>query len=169
MRKGVAVVSTNMTKRLTNETTDHTAPGSSGQGPATFNEWLATRIKASRLTQRQLATKTGVHHSTISRLLRSRRRPSLDTAQSLARALGVAVPPDIGLYERAGRTASVEYALRSDEILTAADVRDIMDIYLAARRAGIRRAGLSKPDAPDGSAARPGPVPIVVKIPGRRR
>ena len=150
-------------------TRDERAPGSSSQGPTTFNEWLAVSFKASRLTQRQLATKAGVHHSTISRLLRSRRQPSLETAQSLARALGVAEPTNVGLYKRADRTAGVEYALRSDEVLTAADVRKIMHVYLAARRASIPQAGLPKPAAPHGSAARPRPVPIVVKIPAQAR
>ncbi len=156
-------------ERPTREPTDDPAPGSSRQGPAAFNEWLAVSFKASRLTQRQLATKTGVHHSTISRLLRTRRRPTLETAQSLARGLGVAEPRDVGPEKRADRTAGVEYALRSDEVLTAAEVRNIMHVYLAARRASIRQAEVPGSGAPHGSAARPRPVPVVVKIRGRAR
>ena len=155
--------------RPTRETRDDPVSGSSSQSPATFNEWLVVSFKASRLTQRQLAIKTGVHHSTISRLLRTRRRPSLETAQSLARALGVVEPRDVGHQQRADRTAGVEYALRSDEVLTAADVRNIMHVFLAARRASIRQAELPRTAAPHGSAARPRPVPIVVKIRGQAR
>jgi hypothetical protein len=74
-----------------------------------------------------------------------------------------------GYRERASGTAGVEYALRSDELLTDADVRDIMNRYLAARRTRILRGGPPERDAPDVTAARQGPVPIVVKIPRATR
>ena len=52
-----------------------------------FNEWLRTHLKAKKMSQRQLAQQSGVDHSTISRLIRGDRMPSLGTAQKLARGL----------------------------------------------------------------------------------
>ena len=52
-----------------------------------FNEWLRTQLKAKKMSQRQLAQQSGVDHSTISRLVRGDRTPSLGTATKLARGL----------------------------------------------------------------------------------
>jgi transcriptional regulator with XRE-family HTH domain len=105
-----------------------------------FNEWLRAQLKAKKMSQRQLAQQSGVDHSTISRLIRGDRMPSLGTATKLARglreiredsdasaALGIvsAVPQN--------PTARVEYALRADEALTEPQVRQIMEYYLAVR------------------------------------
>jgi transcriptional regulator with XRE-family HTH domain len=73
-------------------------PTSSGGGA--FNEWLEVQLKARKLTQRQLAQKSGVDHSTISRLMRGDRTPSLRTVTLLLRGLGKAI--GLGL---AGRPA----------------------------------------------------------------
>jgi transcriptional regulator with XRE-family HTH domain len=105
-----------------------------------FNEWLRVQLKAKKMSQRQLAQQSGVDHSTISRLIRGDRMPSLGTATKLARglreiredsdtstALGVvSVGPQ-------NPTARVEYALRADEALSEAQVRQIMEYYLAVR------------------------------------
>ncbi len=105
-----------------------------------FNEWLRAQLKAKKMSQRQLAQQSGVDHSTISRLIRGDRMPSLGTATKLARglreiredsdtstALGVvSVGPQ-------NPTARVEYALRGDESLTEPQVRQIMEYYLAVR------------------------------------
>jgi transcriptional regulator with XRE-family HTH domain len=105
-----------------------------------FNEWLRAQLKAKKMSQRQLAQQSGVDHSTISRLIRGDRMPSLGTATKLARglreiredsdtstALGVvSVGPQ-------NPTARVEYALRADEILSEPQVRQIMEYYLAVR------------------------------------
>ncbi len=110
-----------------------------------FNEWLRAQLKAKKMSQRQLAQQSGVDHSTISRLIRGDRMPSLGTATKLARglreiredsdtsaALGVvSVGPQ-------NPTARVEYALRADEALTEPQVRQIMEYYLAVR---MRRYG----------------------------
>lgn len=150
-------------------TTRQTVPGdlkvdSTAASPGTFNEWLRRRLKASRLTQRQLAEKTGVDHSTISRLVRGNRLPSLRTAASLARGLGapdgLATQGDLNLRSRQSRAAGVEYALRSDESLDDAQVHEIMEIYLAARLRHIRPVG-----AVPQESTRSAPVPIVVQVP----
>ncbi len=105
-----------------------------------FNEWLRAQLKAKKMSQRQLAQQSGVDHSTISRLIRGDRMPSLGTATKLARglreiredsdtsaALGVvSVGPQ-------NPTARVEYALRADEGLSEPQVRQIMEYYLAVR------------------------------------
>ena len=52
-----------------------------------FNEWLRAQLRAKKMSQRQLAQASGVDHSTISRLVRGDRTPSLGTATKLARGL----------------------------------------------------------------------------------
>jgi transcriptional regulator with XRE-family HTH domain len=121
--------------------TPPTAPepvlSSTSPGGRTFGEWLSIQLKARKLSQRQLAERSGVDHSTISRLLRGSRVPSLRTANRLAHSLGMADGLD-GLDRRShGNTRSpvarVEYALRLDELLSDAQVREIMNLYLSIR------------------------------------
>jgi transcriptional regulator with XRE-family HTH domain len=97
------------------------------------------------MSQRQLAQQSGVDHSTISRLIRGDRMPSLGTATKLARGLreireDADTPQYLGLVTSgsANPTARVEYALRADEALGEPQVRQIMEYYLAVR---MRRFG----------------------------
>src|SRR6266404_3705874 len=92
-----------------------------------FNDWLRSQLKAKKMSQRQLAQQSGVDHSTISRLIRGDRMPSLGTATKLARGLRELRDEDDGpQYLRlvsAGVTnpsTRVEYALRADEWLSEA-------------------------------------------------
>lgn len=110
-----------------------------------FNEWLRSQLKAKKMSQRQLAQQSGVDHSTISRLIRGDRMPSLGTAQKLARGLrelrdDADASVTLGLVATSAQnpTARVEYALRADETLTEPQVRQIMEYYLAVR---MRRFG----------------------------
>ena len=110
-----------------------------------FNEWLRAQLKAKKMSQRQLAQQSGVDHSTISRLVRGDRLPSLGTATKLARGLRELGENDdgpqyLGLMGGGVQnpTARVEYALRSDEALGEAQVRQVMEYYLAVR---MRRVG----------------------------
>ncbi len=112
-----------------------------------FNEWLRAQLKAKKMSQRQLAQQSGVDHSTISRLVRGDRMPSLGTATKLARGLRELGENDdgpqyLGLMGGGVQnpTARVEYALRSDEALGEAQVRQVMEYYLAVR---MRRVGTS--------------------------
>src|SRR3954451_825219 len=57
------------------------------QNGRAFNEWLRTQLKVKKMSQRQLAQQSGVDHSTISRLVRGDRTPSLGTATKMARGL----------------------------------------------------------------------------------
>ena len=59
------------------------------QNGRAFNEWLRGQLKAKKMSQRQLAQQSGVDHSTISRLIRGDRMPSLGTATKLARGKDV--------------------------------------------------------------------------------
>ena len=106
------------------------------------------------MSQRQLAALSGVDHSTISRLLRQDRRPSLITATKLAGALkqlrGEQAEPEAAAYferipeETVFPARRVELALRADEMLNDEQVRRLMYMYLDARRQ-------SQANAPPGS------------------
>jgi transcriptional regulator with XRE-family HTH domain len=116
-----------------------------GQSGRAFNEWLRAQLKAKKMSQRQLAQQSGVDHSTISRLIRGDRMPSLGTATKLARGLreirdDAEAPQYLGAVASgaANPTARVEYALRADELLSEPQVRQVMEYYLAVR---MRRFG----------------------------
>jgi transcriptional regulator with XRE-family HTH domain len=106
----------------------------------TFNEWLRLQLRMKKMSQRQLAVQSGVDHSTISRLLRGDRTPSLHTATKLARGLRETFDEaDTTRYFGAARqvpvnpVARVEYALRADDALTEPQVRRLMAMYLTFR------------------------------------
>jgi transcriptional regulator with XRE-family HTH domain len=119
------------------------------QNGRAFNEWLRAQLKAKKMSQRQLAQQSGVDHSTISRLIRGDRMPSLGTATKLARGLrelrdDADTPQYLGLVASGSTnpTARVEYALRADDLLSEPQVRQIMEYYLAVR---MRRFGRAFP------------------------
>ena len=121
------------------------------QNGRAFNEWLRAQLKAKKMSQRQLAQQSGVDHSTISRLVRGDRTPSLGTATKLARGLRELrdesdTPGYFGVMA-AGTShppARVEYALRADEMLNEPQVRQVMEYYLALR---MRRLAVRQPVA----------------------
>lgn len=109
------------------------------QGSA-FNEWLRTQLRAKKMSQRQLAQQSGIDHSTISRLIRGDRMPSLGTATKLARGLrelldDADTPQYLGFIAQRTVDPSVrlEYALRADNSLAEQEVRQVMDYYHAVR------------------------------------
>jgi transcriptional regulator with XRE-family HTH domain len=131
-----------------------------GQVGRPFSEWLRAQLRAKKMSQRQLAQQSGVDHSTISRLIRGDRTPSLETATKLARGLRELRDEQeptqyLGMIQatRANPVARVEYALRADETLDEADVRHVMEAYLAARVRRLRGAVASV--ARTASAAQP--------------
>lgn len=118
------------------------------QTPQSFNAWLRGQLKEKKMSQRQLALQSGVDHSTISRLIKGDRMPSLGTATKLARGLreihdeteGPAYFASLNTRQVLP-TTRVEYALRGDELLTEADVRELMHAYLAVRSRRLRTDG----------------------------
>ena len=125
-------------------TTEHPALMTTQNGRP-FNDWLRAQLKAKKMSQRHLAHQSGVDHSTISRLIRGNRMPSLGTATKLARGLrelrdDADTPEYLGLVAAGNLnpTARIEYALRADELLSEPQVRQIMEYYLAVR---MRRYG----------------------------
>ena len=135
------------------------------QNGRAFNEWLRAQLKAKKMSQRQLAQQSGVDHSTISRLIRGDRMPSLGTATKLARGLrelrdDADTPQYLGLMSSgapANPTARVEYALRADDVLSEAQVRQVMEYYLAVR---MRRFGRSyQPSSENGERTTDRPMP----------
>jgi transcriptional regulator with XRE-family HTH domain len=115
-----------------------------------FNNWLRVQLKARQISQRLLAQRSGVDHSTISRIIRLDRVPSVGTATKLARGLGALGSeadtqrdlPQV-LPSATHPTARVEHALRADDWLSEAQVRQVMEYYLAVRtgRPGRPAAG----------------------------
>ncbi len=59
-----------------------------------FAGWLTDAMKARRMSGRMVAMRSGVDHSTISRLRRSRREPQLSTAIALIALLETATSDD---------------------------------------------------------------------------
>jgi transcriptional regulator with XRE-family HTH domain len=129
-----------------------------------FNEWLRAQLKAKKMSQRQLAQQSGVDHSTISRLIRGDRMPSLGTATKLARGLreireDTDTPAALGVVSVGPQnpTARVEYALRADEALSEPQVRQIMEYYLAVRLRRFNRVYAS--NTAESSFSGPGGTP----------
>jgi transcriptional regulator with XRE-family HTH domain len=130
-----------------------------------FNEWLRGQLKAKKMSQRQLAQASGVDHSTISRLIRGDRTPSLGTATKLARGLreirdDAEAPQYLGVVSGGATmnpTARVEYALRADDALGEAQVRQVMEYYLAVRMRRFARPVVT-----------PGTRPPYAQIPARQ-
>jgi transcriptional regulator with XRE-family HTH domain len=118
------------------------------QTPRSFNSWLRGQLREKKMSQRQLALQSGVDHSTISRLIKGDRMPSLGTATKLARGLreihdeaeGPAYFASLQARQQLP-TARVEYALRGDDVLTEADVRELMQAYISVRARRQRNNG----------------------------
>jgi transcriptional regulator with XRE-family HTH domain len=118
------------------------------QSPRTFNTWLRGQLKEKKMSQRQLALQSGVDHSTISRLIKGDRMPSLGTATKLARGLREIRDESEGPGYFASvssrqllPTTRVEYALRGDDLLAESDVRELMQAYITLRTRRIRNGG----------------------------
>ena len=118
------------------------------QTPRSFNAWLRSQLKEKKMSQHQLAIQSGVDHSTISRLIKGDRMPSLGTATRLARGLREITDDAEGPSYFASLnarqvlpTTRVEYALRGDDTLTEADVRELMQAYISVRTRRVRNSG----------------------------
>jgi transcriptional regulator with XRE-family HTH domain len=112
-----------------------------------FRDWLAVQLRARRMSLRQLAHRSGVNVSTVSRIVRGERRPTLRTAVRLARVVRESADESSATRFFGSLTAEsldpvreVERALRGDVALDDEDVRRVMQVYLTARRAAETEA-----------------------------
>ena len=99
-----------------------------------IRDWLAREIQRRQLSQRMLATRSGVNHSTISRLLNSSRAPSWSTVVRLSAALGTA-PPTFGHAPAGATDAQIRRALLAVG-LAPHDIDEMVAVY---RRREMRR------------------------------
>ena len=153
-------------------------PGGWAAG-AIFNLWLRRQLREKRITQRQLAERSGVDHSAISRLVRGQRAPGLETATKLAKALReIGGDDEVPVYfETAAQRevdpiARVEYALRGDDVLDDAAVRELMLAYLVVRRRRQERhvpASTAAPPSAPFPRHRPEPARSRAPMRGRRQ
>ena len=114
--------------------------------PYSFDGWLRERMRARRLSQRQLAARAGVHHSTISRLLRGA-APTLVTARALQAALD---PRSAHVHVRDSpelHPAILAMMLRQDGFLTSDDIDRLISVYVQLVAARPRRPAASLPIA----------------------
>ena len=61
-----------------------------------FAIWLSRQLRRQRVSQREIARRSGLCHSTISRILLGQREPSWETVQRLALVVGFP-PPNVML------------------------------------------------------------------------
>lgn len=106
-----------------------------------FREWLTLQLRARRMSLRQVALRSGVNVSTVSRIVRGERRPTLRTAVRLARVVRDSTDESSATRFFGSLTSDsldpvgeVERALRADADLDDDDVRRVMRVYLGARR-----------------------------------
>ena len=105
------------------------------------------------MSLRQLAVHSGVSASTVSRVVRGDRQPSLQTALRLAnvlRAVGDDFNPaaQIGaMVDRFEPATDIERALRADSRLSETDVRRIMMMYHSLRRPAVAKPAAARGDA----------------------
>lgn len=114
--------------------------------------WLRIELRRRRISQRLLAQRAGVDHSTIARIISGNRSPSLDTLAKLAHGLrildaDVAALLDLVTTGTADDERSAdqfarafEAAVRADPMISERDVRALLAQYRAARKSVLRRA-----------------------------
>ena len=116
-------------------------------------EWLTARMALRGISRRQLAMRSGLNPSSISRILTGKSHPSWATLCHLLSALGddpqrllsSSASPTLGLASMP--TRQVEDALRRDPLLVSSDVALIMRQYRDLRRARMRLARVEESGA----------------------
>jgi len=108
-----------------------------------FARWLAAELRARRMSQRVLAVQSGLDHSTIARILRSDRIPSLATATRIVEALGAHIGGEIlAVQAESSAVARARDALEADPALDEVDVAAVMRLYLRVRnRRSVQSGG----------------------------
>jgi transcriptional regulator with XRE-family HTH domain len=121
-------------------------------GLAAAGPWLRAELRRRRISQRLLAQRSGIDHSTISRIISGSRSPTLDTLASLAKGLRIVDADVASLLElltlsvaedetSADQIArAIENAVRADPVLSEQDVNALLEQYRAAHDAVLSRA-----------------------------
>jgi transcriptional regulator with XRE-family HTH domain len=103
-------------------------------GSTRFRAYLVAEMRRRRWTQRYLAARSGVDHSTISRILTQTRSPSLETVERLRDALrGGSVG---GSHDSTGLPATVRAmadALMADPRMDPDRINEVIDFYVQVR------------------------------------
>lgn len=93
----------------------------------TFGEWLKAQMELNHMGQRQLAARSGIHHTTIGRIIKEGHSTRLSTANAL-RAVFETPKLPLSTEEQFKR------ALDADTSLTPAQRFEIFQYYLRVRR-----------------------------------
>ena len=108
--------------------------------------WLLARMAARGVSRQQLGLRSGLHPSSISRILAGKSGPKWSTVRALASALGddpeSLLPPSGSpvRYPTPMVTWRVEEALRADPLLEPSDITQLMRRYRDIRAARLRGA-----------------------------
>jgi transcriptional regulator with XRE-family HTH domain len=108
-----------------------------------FDAWLTGELDAREMTPGRLSRLSGLHRSTISRLLHGERHPTVETATRIAVALGSTRLP-AGRERRTDIVARVRHELAADPTLSPRDVQRVMARYVLQRGARRRRATVQR-------------------------
>jgi transcriptional regulator with XRE-family HTH domain len=106
---------------------------------AQFSDWLQVQLRSRRMSLRQLADRSGVNVSTVSRIVHGKRRPSLRTAIRLSRVLAPIASEGSPMllvgttHNGVDTVATVERALRADPLLSDPAVQRLMTLYHTLR------------------------------------
>lgn len=104
---------------------------------AHFRVWLANEMRRRRISQRMLGERSAVDHSTISRLLRTGRTPSIETMVALATALGADLP---GYLAPASAPGPLDTRIRRALADLGVDPTVTDEMLAVYRRSQIRRS-----------------------------
>jgi transcriptional regulator with XRE-family HTH domain len=118
------------------------------ESSAAFVDWLRLEMRHRRISQRMLAARAGISHSTVSRMLKDERSPTFETAQRLARALDPHAR--LGQWE-IDRGSEIELLLAADPALRESDAEALIQAYRAARQRSARTPPKANGGEPGGS------------------
>lgn len=96
-----------------------------------FSEWLENELQIRNITPAELARKSGLSQSVVSRVINNERKPSPETLQKFARGLRISVQE---IYNAAGMLPPVQdvknaLADRFAEVLAELPDEDVDEIY----------------------------------------
>lgn len=105
-----------------------------------FRGWLRAEMRQRAISQRMLARRSGLNHSSISRLLSEDRTPSMGTMARLATALGADLPTYVAPTRISGSADAQIRAALSALGVGPEDIEEMLSLY-RRRRLQERRTG----------------------------